>query len=424
LNVLWGETYRNHFLRFCLPSLLFPDNARALAKVPDCRLVIVTPPADRQALADSPLIRSAERILAVEYIDLPDGPEYKDKFARCAHGYRLALEGALVECPTVFALSPDLIVADGTLNHLFDHWGAGAAALFIPAWRTELEGLSQTLAETGSLHLSPHGTGLDPARACDGRMLATIALDNLHGFERGRLWDGKEFRHDVGMLCWLLPDGAGWVVHSTTGVPFVDLDRLARHDVRELGRLPFDAYPAMLTPASGSATRMVRDSDQAFILSFSPADDMPARRRERMTWRYGLPLLGRLTRAMALRSFVRAKLVETHNVASLAALRQGFIVHRASPDDAWLPTVTRARRIVSFALVGLGGRSAIHATQPDPITHRLCGWMLDALAVLLLPERSLARPAQIAVAATRVISGAMRGDRAARAKLMQRLRLN
>src|ERR1700756_2300902 len=71
--VVWGAEFCGYFLRFCLSSLLAPNNIPKLCSHRD-RFLIATTADDRRMLEDRPEMQSLKQFLTVEYVEI-DRPQ-------------------------------------------------------------------------------------------------------------------------------------------------------------------------------------------------------------------------------------------------------------------------------------------------------------------------------------------------------------
>lgn len=402
-NVFWGRAFREGFLRHCLPSLLWPQNLAALKRTARNVLLLVTTEEDWNAIADHPAMAAARAHYEVRHLSLGEG---EDKFARCGEGYRAAADWTASQDALALHLSPDLLISDGTLGALHDLQEEGAAVVVIPAWRTAEEPFEAALT-------ADEAAGREPM---SGARLAALCADAVHDFERDRYWDGATYRDDVGALWWHVPGARGWLMHITSGVPYVDHRRISGHDPSALGKLPFDAYHGMFKP-SGGAVRMAGDSDRIFVASFTPSREALGSPRH-TRWQYRLPLLGPLARGLALRSQVRTVLARGRHEVGMRGLIQPFRMHPDPLTPAWAETERQAARVIARYVGDMLPPDIRPATAPT----RLGGLMLDVLTLLLLPSLALARLGRRMSNAAAVLRDAVRGDAAARGMIRRRLR--
>src|SRR5262245_24562983 len=138
---VWGESYVQTFLDYCLPAQLSPDNIPALGGGARNSYTIYTTRDDQARIVAAPSYRALEQVISVrvEFLDsqlfptceaLTDG-KYRVK-SEC---YRRVLQCAAEHGVAVVALNADILLANGFVRTVTDHLARGKRVVEVPGPR-------------------------------------------------------------------------------------------------------------------------------------------------------------------------------------------------------------------------------------------------------------------------------------------------
>lgn len=190
---VWGEAYIATFLNLCVPTLLAAGNAPALAAAQVHRLRVFTPPGDAARMAKAPALLALRRHIAVEFVPIAVPGEKDNKYHAITRTHLRALVDARAAGAAVVFLSPDFILADGTLRALAARPAAAAVLMVSP--RAALDGVAQALAPLrtadpeGAIRLAP-------------REMMALCLRYPHAVTQSLYWDAPRFSGWPSILQW------------------------------------------------------------------------------------------------------------------------------------------------------------------------------------------------------------------------------
>jgi hypothetical protein len=263
IEAVWGDSYRESFLRFCVPSLLSPRNFPLLTGRDDCRLRIFTDREGERVLAEHPAIRRMKECLAVELVYAPATEVAADSsLQRLAQCHNQAIRQGRAERATLVFLSPDQVFADGLVQRLVDHQQAGKRlVLMIGTLRAEK---NPFLQEIGQQVLGPDDTiQLMP------RELLRIAFRHLHPLTVSAIADSGLFRkYPFTRLWWSDPDtlvGRAFFLHPI----LVDVSEI---DVAVEVAIDWDWCGRIWDRFRAEEIHCVEDSDEMTFVEFSRPD--------------------------------------------------------------------------------------------------------------------------------------------------------
>lgn len=188
ITYAWGDKYFEYLMSLVIPSLLAPGNLPYVAKVVPCELVILTEERFFSAVDAHPAIKRVKEHCQVRLIALDDLISVKDKYGMALtyalHRGFSDLGPMMTETWQIF-LNADFILADGCLQNLLKHLGAGERLVASPSYCANSADVLPELQkhydpETFSLSVSP-------------RDLARLALQHRHNTIRGKTVNQRHF---------------------------------------------------------------------------------------------------------------------------------------------------------------------------------------------------------------------------------------
>lgn len=192
---VWGERYRESFLRYCLPSLLAAENLPALAGRARCSFVLMCRSQDANVIAADPLWRSLSAVCSTEITLIDDlVSEASAVTLTLAYTRGLRAVGDRLTRTVFFFLLADYLLADGALTAGLSEIASGADGVLtgnfvvdLDSCETELEALRQV--ESGRLTVPP-------------RQLVDLGLRHLHAESQGNLVEDNTVATGANRLFW------------------------------------------------------------------------------------------------------------------------------------------------------------------------------------------------------------------------------
>jgi len=312
----WGETYRDHFLRLCLPSMLSPGNIPALARHGN-RFLISTSDEDWAAIQDDPAFKlmrqSIEPVfLPLRYVPQPhlhdlvralrakrgdatadrDGEpvvsaseiltdeafaelreeanargETVDRYGVNIHamsqGHKHAAQIAYADRAYGVFLAPDMVLSDGSVAAL-DRLASAGKQVVLAAANRFTYGCVDELEHQG-LMMSGKPLVLAP------RELVKTAFRHLHPETDGFEWCSPYFCDVPTSSFWRVPGDDGALMHSFFWAPLlVDYAVIEQHDTSylDIGGTTDGRYVA-LHFSNQDTIHVVTDSDEILLVSFT-----------------------------------------------------------------------------------------------------------------------------------------------------------
>lgn len=332
-TVFWGGEHRDYFVRYCLPSMLATHNIPAVVGSPDTRFLICTTHEDWDALAGSPAMAALFRHMAVDFIELPaDVIRQRTTMLAMSWGHREITSRAFDVKARGVVVCPDVVLSDGTLATLDARANGGAAVVVTPALRFRAETLLPALAASGS----------GPTIELSGRTLAALAIPHLHSETIGYKWE-TPYLSDPPISCiWDAPDGRGILVHTFSWAPLlIDYARLRSHDVSVFDHWTMDGDYIYANVGDSDAVRVVADSDDALMISFTreSARSAPLRRH----WTAPLPAIARYRKGLILRRFMFSAAIDP---LKRRLFRTPVRIHASEISSAWLRKESQVQNLL------------------------------------------------------------------------------
>ncbi len=363
--IFWGGRYVEEYCRFCLASLMAPQNIPALSESlrEQSRLVVVCPRKEWAMLNEQPLFKQAREWIEPLWLELDAGPEDEHKMTRMSRGHRLISEQAFEDKMAAVYLTPDLMLSDGSLKALEALSRRGKEVVLCIAVRYAEEGC---LADFERLGLLRDGEPL----ALHARTLSEIAVRNLHSETLG--WDFEASRFAKQPICpfWRVPGELGIVMFGYSWAPLlVDYRRLANHDTSTFDEwtLDGDYVDRNFGGLTDNCLHVVRDSDEIMLVSFTRESERSIRTPRKPILQ--VPFVGFATRV--------ALIHELHVSPIMDDLKRRIIsrpvfIHGGHMRLSYTNTVERASQIIELATWPSG---------PNPV-YKPPLWRLEQRLVL------------------------------------------
>ena len=289
VTVVWGEQFRNYFLRYCLASLLAPGNIPSLAGHRRAEFIIATTAEDWQAMCETEIFRALQRHAKAIFLELPSRPPGQPNWERSVVGIKLYSEAAFQKKAYRIFTVPDYIYADGAVARLNQLATAGAQAVMINVQpRIAEEAFFATLKTMG---LSPQADCRDTGTPLvySSRQLVSAALKSFHSMTVVNEWEAPYFCGYAATPWWRV-DEDGIVICGMGWNPLlIDYAAVSEHDESLIDTRGLDGDYDMRTIGHLKTIYAVRDLDEIYAASWSSVAYMtqPTRRQTFGEWGKG-----------------------------------------------------------------------------------------------------------------------------------------
>ncbi len=278
--VLWGEQFRNYFLRYCLPSLLAPGNVPALATKTRSKLLLATRPEDWAAMRETAIFHAAERYLDFIYLEIPPCPPGKMPVDHMGAGHLLACNIAFRDKAYGVFLTPDVMLSEGTMARVQALVREGAELVQVAALRLGEEPFFSRLTETGLLSEGNHSLTGVPISISGGDFV-NVGLWSLHSETLSYEWSSPCFCQPFNILMpsaawWRVPGEDALIIHSLSFASLAfDYAAVEKHDTTALETAQLDADYVYKNLGHSKAIVAIHDSDEAFLAGWTPLAAKP-----------------------------------------------------------------------------------------------------------------------------------------------------
>lgn len=270
--VLWGPRFRDYFVNLCLPSLLSPGNIPALSTRERGQFLICTRHEDFAFIKSTPAFQLLERHVDPVFVEIPPCPPGTEACVHMGIGHRRGCELAYARKAYPFVLQPDSVFSDGTIARLQELAREGVELALVPALRFAEEPLFEQFERNG---IAPHQRR-DRPLALASRDLVRMALASMHSETKTYEWDAPYFHSTPYAAWWRVPEEDGIVVHSMSWAPLLlDFTAVPEHDTSTFDNWTIDGDYVHKNLGNIKRVHLVLDSDEIFIASWAPLADKP-----------------------------------------------------------------------------------------------------------------------------------------------------
>ena len=188
---VWGESYVQTFLDYCLPAQLSRDNIPALGGDTANSYTIHTTRSDYERIAASPSFRALQGMLAVtvEFLDSDLSPTHDaasyGKYQVKSKCYLRALERAAEHNAAVVALNADVVLANGFVRTAVDLLSNGKRVMEVPGPRGLRDPIGRTL-------VSRYRAADGPSITIEPTQLSALWVKNMHPQLKMHFVEGPE----------------------------------------------------------------------------------------------------------------------------------------------------------------------------------------------------------------------------------------
>ncbi len=268
--VLWGERFRDYFLRYCVPSLLAPGNLPSLATKSPSKFLIVTRPEDWAAMQAAPIFSALSRHIEPVYIEIEPCPPGRTGYQHMGLGHRLACELAHRDKAYATIVTPDSMLSDGSVARLQDLARLGTQLVLTAALRFGEEPFLGHLQEMGALPQPVTANSSAPA-VVSGRQMAYAAVNGFHSETLAYEWDAPGIKIISPAAWWRVPGEDGIVLHSLSWAALLlDYGAIPDHDTSTFDQWTLDGDYLYNNAKLLTKIHVVQDSDELFLASWGP----------------------------------------------------------------------------------------------------------------------------------------------------------
>jgi hypothetical protein len=342
LVVMWGKRFRDYLVDYCLPSLLSPGNIPSLIRGPAHKFLICTTPEDWRAMQDLPIFRLLREYVEPVLIEIRPPPPGRSACEHMGVGHKLATEMCFRDGAYGVALTPDLMLSDGTMAAAQRHALAGKEVVFVAAQRFAEEPLFVELRANRLIDAGERLSGSGVPLTLTGRQLVRAAVKSFHSEMLTYEWDAPYFWTLPAAAWWRVPGEDGIVMHSLSWAPLLlDYAAVSAHDTQALESWTMDGDYVWKNFANTDRIHVVQDSDEAMLVSWGP-ESVGARDLRPSSLQRSM-LFGELTKGSILRTTYFNPIFDPIK-------RRIFPLpvrwHADDLSPAWTKVENRARRLI------------------------------------------------------------------------------
>lgn len=331
---VWGETYRDYFIKLCVASLLAPRNAPALDR--PAKLLLSTPEEDWKALQERPLFKKLSEYIEPVWLPLENVGHRRRKMATMSKGHQQGAEIAWKDKAIGMFLTADMILSDGTIERLQELSDSGRKCVLAPAMRYDFGGFTRTVPTLGTeepLALSP-------------RELAGISVKNLHSESRCYEVDSPWFGTIPPVCPWWRAADDGIVLHTMSWAPLlVDYRAVQVHDDNALRNWTVDGDYVWRNFPNASDIYAIMDSDELMIVGLTFESDLACQLTANPELSYAADKIKK-------RSEIIARLLNSDVIDPLKRLlvQTPALIHGSAVNRDWDPVISRAKKVIETSL--------------------------------------------------------------------------
>lgn len=370
---VWGDRFSGYLANLCVPSLLAPGNVPVLGPGSH-KFLIACPREDWDRLVELPSIKEIARFLELVHLDIPLPSPGVSATVHMGVGHKKMTERCFDDKAFGVALTPDLILSDGTVANLKEAVRRGESVVLCAALRFAEEPFFDGLLRAGHVDAMLSSGGGQRILALSGREMVRLGMPAFHSQTRSYQIDSPAFAEGSPAAIWRMPGGRGVLIHSLTWAPLLmDYAVVKRHDTTALDEWTMDGDYVAANFGDEREIHVVDDSDEMMLISWAPSDDRPIDLRGDCLRRW-FPSFCRWFNGIRLRYGVR-----TGRFDSLK--RKVFLLpvrwHVDDLDEDWRDIEGRACRVVAAPTTW---SDAIYPGLAH-ISHRL-RWNLERARVI------------------------------------------
>ena len=263
VTAVWGTEFIDLFLDFCIPNQLSPANLPVLPA--GSRYRIFTSHEDAGRLLEDRRLESLRRLMPVDVVpvDMTEADRHAaagqrwNTHKRMIACHRQSVAEAAAGQRAMIFLTPDIVLAEGTIAALLRMHASGARAVMTTGLRLSRDSFLNALTERNA------------ARALAPRELVGLAMQHLHSWTGWLMADGTTTSDNPTAVYWPVRSGTtleGILVRSFFLHPIL-VDPV--HRTRLPGG-PIDSHYIRDCCPDLSTVKVVEDSDTLAVFELSP----------------------------------------------------------------------------------------------------------------------------------------------------------
>jgi hypothetical protein len=409
IAVVWGRSYCDTFLDYCIASLLSPGNLPALATRARSKFLIATLPVDWEYMSATPIFARLKQYVDPVFIEIPPCPPGQTACVHMGVGHKIACDMAHRERAYIVILTPDCMLSEGTVRNLQNHAEKGIELVWVAALRFAEEPFLAHLKSWGLVPKEARRQTSAPL-VISGADMVLAGINSLHTETLAYEWDASCFPYIPSAVWWRIPGENGMLVYSFSWAPLLlDTGAIESHDTTALESWTIDGDYAFKNLGHEPRIHVVQDSDEAFISSWGPIDDRVISLAPRFTSRFGL-----LNFVLKAREFQISYSGPWFDPLKRKIFLRAVRWHANPVNARWRPVEKKSAKILR-AIVGTGLSSALVPRLGLVLAY----WTLDATSFFM---RLGALTGKIA-ARYRTIAGSIAGNREAVSRRLKNLRM-
>jgi hypothetical protein len=287
--VLWGRRFREYFLDYCLPSLLSPGNIPSLKNKRESKFLICTTFHDWNEMCQSSIFRRLEEQIQPEFFEIPYPQEGVTGCQHMGIGHKLATRKAYMDRAYFVALTPDLVISEGSIERIQNLAVQGYNMVLVAALRFAEEPFLGELEKRG--FWNPHGRPSENGEPLilSGRELTSMAMKSFHSETENYNWDNPYSSILLPLSIWRVNGDEGMILHSFSWAPFLlDYSIITKHDDSAFNEWTFDGDYVYNNFAKTSRIYVVQDSDEVMMVSWAPLGSNPLKTVPHWLYRHGM----------------------------------------------------------------------------------------------------------------------------------------
>lgn len=266
--VLWGEQFRKYFTEYCLPSLLAPLNIPVLNNNAHNKFLICTTPDDWTLIQKEHSFVKLKDYIEPVFIEISLPTKNVSSCQHMGIGHKIATNICHQNRAYGIALTPDLLLSNGTLDAVQKQALQGAQIVYCAALRFSEEPFFQGLLNNGFIHPN------EVDRTCmslTGRELVKLAIPAMHSQTLSYDFETPYFASNAPAVFWRMKKDGGILLHSLSWCPLLlDYGIVTQHDTTALEEWTMDGNYVFLNFKEAKNIYVCEDSDEMMLVSWSP----------------------------------------------------------------------------------------------------------------------------------------------------------
>lgn len=264
--VVWGKQFRDYLTNYCIPSLLAPDNLPKLTNTGSNKFLICTTKKDWEELKQSPALKNLREYIDPVLIEIPLPPTGTSSCQHIGVGHKLATDMCFNDKAYGIAITPDLVISNGTLKTIQEKALLGYQVVLTPAIRFAEEPF---FAELKAASLSSH-EGQLPLTLTE-RQLVKFGLKSFHSETESYDFESLYYGATKPVSLWRMPNEQGLIIYSLSWCPMmIDYGKISHHDTSALEEWTMDGDYIHKNFEDINKIYASQDSDEMILISWAP----------------------------------------------------------------------------------------------------------------------------------------------------------